>query len=161
MLGLNKATLSRHASHGDIAFQPVGFGRGKAIPPEEVLRLGSIYRRVPLPDLRHNLASFVAERAHANVETVGHSLEELTVNEEAGGQGGTAAMRRGAGTARVPEWMLEFERLSTSSSAQGDAYTFVDGQEYEDHRYAGSYREDTGDLTLHDLGLDPAVLVAG
>ncbi len=154
MLGLHKTTISRHARRGKIAARSMGLGRGRrAVPPVEVLRLGQIYRRIPMADLEHHLAIFVAGRAHADATAIERDLTtavaRLTSVE--------ADLPGDQTSPTVPPWMVEFHRLLDHPILRADTAAFTATDTTDDSVYAGPYR-DADDATLSELtGLDPAV----
>lgn len=155
MLRLNKATLSRHAQRGHLVSQALGLGRSKrVVPPGEVLRLGELYQRVPRAVLTHELAAFVAARTQADAAVIAHELE--TAASCTDGEMEMALDKTGVAP-RVPEWMLEYEQLSATPVLQLDKAPFIAASLLEDSTYTGPYRENATDVTLHDMGLDPAI----
>lgn len=163
MLHLNKATLSRQAQQGNVVSQSLGLGRSKrVIPLWEVFRLGVVYRRRPLDDLKQDMAVYVAKRAHVDPETVAQDLAEL--DESMVAEGGSMKGRAFKNTAPpTPEQasVSMLERVALFNRQYEGSYPgtapFMDDGAAGEVIYSGPYRDGTGDVTLQDLGLDPAM----
>lgn len=107
MLELSKGTLSKQAQRGRIDFVVLGLGRGKhVVPPREVLRLGRIYRRVPIAALKEKLAASAAARACLDARGLLRELDDMDVGDHADNTDrGRDAMEQ------APGWISEVDRL--------------------------------------------------
>jgi hypothetical protein len=125
--GLSKGTLSKQAQASRITTELRGFGHAeRVLPPREVLRIGSAYRRVPQDALIERLTTFLAERLHVDtrlVQRVLRALVETTAFDDSEpGPGGT-----GSGDEHVepPGWLTEVERLREHPEALAGTLSFT------------------------------------
>jgi hypothetical protein len=78
LLGVDRSTLSKQAHAGRVRYEKLGLGRGQlVVSPAEVLRLADIYRRVPMREVKKNLAHELAVYMSSDEETVIRALDEL------------------------------------------------------------------------------------
>lgn len=84
MLELSKGTLSKQAQRGRVDFVVLGLSRGKrVVPPREVLRLGRVYRRVPISALKEKLAAYAAGRMSLDAHVLLRELDEMDQGDDA------------------------------------------------------------------------------
>jgi hypothetical protein len=78
LLGVDRSTLSKQAQAGNVRCVKVGLGRGQlVVSPVEVLRLASVYRRVPLKEVKQKLAREMAVHTVSDEGAVMRALEQL------------------------------------------------------------------------------------
>jgi len=106
LLGVSKATLSKQAQGGRVAFVVLGLGRGThVVPPREVLRLGQAYRRVPPAILKQRLAAWAARQSQVPADILLRELDQIEDTE-------AVVQDRGEDmTALAPAWMTNVDHL--------------------------------------------------
>jgi hypothetical protein len=112
LLGVSKATLSKQAKSGRVAVRVVGLGRGSKhiLSPQEVLRLGRSFGRVPPATLRLHLAELLAARQDLPTQTLLRELDRVDV-----AAGPVAEVvgdeRRDGMMTTAPTWMTQVDHL--------------------------------------------------
>ncbi len=122
MLDLSKATLSKQARNGRVAFSVLGFGQGRhVVPPREVLRLSRVYRRAPLSVVQERLAIYLSSRTAVDAATL---LNELRAVEDADSNGNTRPTRDDEPLS-APRWLLNVDHLTAHPEALAGTLAFV------------------------------------
>ena len=137
LTGLSKGMLSKQAHAGKIASEVRGFGRGeRVLPPDEVLRIGYSYRRMPQSMLIERLAQFLGGRLSVDTDLMQRVLRNIV---ETAGQGQSQALKEDsmvngapaqetnstATTDGTPKWLLEVERLRGNPAALAGTLSFT------------------------------------
>ena len=126
ILSLSKATISKQARNGRIAFSILGFGRGRhVVAPREVLRLGHVYRRAPLSVVQERLAAHLASRATVDV---GALRDELRAVADSITDADTERPSNDE-PAPVPPWLYNVDHLVAHPEALAGTLAFVSPDE--------------------------------
>lgn len=149
MLELSKATLSKQAQNGRIAFSVLGFGQGRhVVPPREVLRLSRVYRRAPLSVVQERLALYLSARTAVDAAIL---LNELRAVVDADSDGDTR-YTRGDEPLSAPRWLLNVDYLTAHPEALAGTLSFVSLDEVQGMARLGG-RLDDATLSARDGSL--------
>jgi len=142
ILSLSKATISKQARNGRIAFSVLGFGRGNHIvSPREVLRLGRVYHRTPLPVVQERLARHLASRTAVDADAL---LNELRDVADAIANADTESPMSDE-PEPVPPWLLNVDHLVAHPEALAGTLAFVSPNELRGMaRLGGRLDDDAG-----------------
>jgi len=155
ILSLSKATISKQARNGRIAFLVLGFGRGKHIvSPQEVLRLGRVYHRAPLPVVQERLARHLASRTAVAADVL---LDELRDVTNAIANVDTEHLSSDE-PEPVPPWLLNVDHLVTHPETLTGTLAFVSPDELRGMARLGGRLDDDAGFSQSD-SLQPAALL--
>ena len=155
ILSLNKATISKQARNGRIAFSVLGFGRGTHIvSPREVLRLGRVYHRAPLPVVQERLARHLASRTAVAADVLLNELRDVTDTIAAVDTERPASDE----PAPVPPWLLNVDHLVAHPEALAGTLAFVSPDELRGMARLGGRLDDGAGFSQGD-SLQPAALL--
>lgn len=84
LVALSPSAISKQAGKGQVVRVYRGIGRKKTclVPPREVLRLASATGRVPVAEVKRNMAEAVARRFQADVRTLLRELDHMEESPE-------------------------------------------------------------------------------
>jgi hypothetical protein len=163
MIGLTKSTLSKQAHAGRIEYEVVGLGQGPhVLPPLEVLRIGSRYRRVPEETLVDRLADFLTPRLHTDSSVIRHVLRRILDNaashgtSEAGDETMVSRPQEGRVSLHSPAhddhtaWFFEVEDLRANPAALAGAISFVSPEDTVGQIRLGRTIDDVSDVGAMD-----------
>ncbi len=106
IVGISPSTLSRQARVGRVAYERVGLGRGRhVLPPNEVVRLGRLYRRVSERELLRRLRLVVERHAGREVDLVVHTAQGVIQIQFKGGH------EAPTGPSVPPRWLTAVDAL--------------------------------------------------
>ena len=155
ILSLSKATISKQARNGRIAFLVLGFGRGKHIvSPREVLRLGRVYQRAPLPVVQERLARHLASRTAVAADVLLDKLRDVT---DAIADGDTERLASDE-PAPVPPWLFTVDHLVAHPEALAGTLAFVSPGELRGTARLGDRLDDAAEFSQVEGMHIPATL---
>lgn len=131
IIGVSKSTLSKRAHCGQIAYTVLGFGRGRhVLSPEEVLRIGWRYQRVPQDTVVERLAGFLSARIAADAGELRRVLRALMTAPRVTGQTDQPApplpqTGHEEPADALPSWLVEVDHLRANPAALTGALAFA------------------------------------
>lgn len=131
IIGVSKSTLSKRAHCGQIAYAVLGFGRGRhVLSPEEVLRIGWRYQRVPQDIVIERLADFLSARIVADAGELRRVLRALMTALRVTDQTDQPASalppaRHEEPADALPSWLAEVDRLRANPAALAGNLAFA------------------------------------